>query len=131
MLTLLFVCQEPKDCPQSLESARSASDHLLVGSCSEAADPLLSLGSVDAILMHQKHLQHDCDLIAKLKRFAPQTPVMLLREPTQEKQAKPPGIAATCCVDLSDEELVKSLWMFLRLILGKGILRAARTRSHR
>jgi hypothetical protein len=44
----------------------------------------------------------------------------------ERKEMKPPEIAAVCCVDLGDEELVKSLWGFFRLMLGKQAERRQR-----
>jgi hypothetical protein len=119
MLTLLFLYHDPEEDSRSLASARGSSDRLLVGSCSEAAQLLLSVGLVDAILIHQNHLQHDCDLVTKLKRAAPRTPVMALRDRVEPNQVKPQGITAVCAVDLADEELAKALWLFFRPVLGK------------
>jgi hypothetical protein len=126
MLTLLFVCPDPEDCSHSLAPAPSASDRLLVGRYSEATELLFSGGPVDAIIIHQDHLQHGCNVVAELKRVAPQTPLILLRDRNQRKEMKPPEIAAVCCVDLGDEELVKSLWGFFRLMLGKQAERRQR-----
>jgi hypothetical protein len=123
MLTMLFVYHDPEDCPRSLISAPRASDRLLVERCSEVAEQVLHREVVDAVVLHQDHLQHGCNVVAEVKRVAPRMPLMLLRDQTQQNEPKPPGIAAVCRVDLGDEELVKSLWGFLRLILGKQVLR--------
>jgi len=122
MLTLLFVCHEGEDGSHLLAPAPTASDRLLVGSCSQYPK-LLSPGEpVDAIVIHQDHLQHGCSVIADFKRVAPRTPVMLLRGRNQPRAIKPPGIVAVCCADLQDEKLVKSMWTFFRIILGKQAL---------
>jgi hypothetical protein len=126
MLTLLFVRHDSEDCSRSLAPVPSASDRLLVGRCSKATELLFSGGPVDAIVIHQDHLQHGCNVVAELKRVAPRTPVILLRDQSQQKEMKPPGISAVCCVDQGDEELVKSLWRFFRLILGKQAERRQR-----
>jgi hypothetical protein len=127
MLTLLFVCHEGEDCSHLLGPAPSANDRLLVGSCNQYAK-LFSPGEpVDAIVIHQDHLQHGCGVIAEFKRVAPRTPMMLLRGRNQPKTIKPPGIVAVCCADLRDEKLVKSLWTFFRIILGKQVLTGIET----
>jgi len=120
MLTLLFVCHDGEDCSHWLTPVPSASDRLLVEHCGQAEE-LLSLGGpVDAILLHQDHLQACSALVAKLRNVAPQTPVMLLRTGRkQDDMVKPPGIAAVCSADLQDKNLVTSMWAFFRLVLGK------------
>ncbi|HEX8811053.1 MAG TPA: hypothetical protein VF742_03585, partial [Terracidiphilus sp.] len=65
---------------------------------------------------------HGCSVIAEFKRAAPRTPLMLLRRCNQPQAIKPAGVVAVCCADLRDEKLVKSLWAFFRLILGKQAL---------
>jgi hypothetical protein len=119
MLTLLFVFHSsPGDCPHSLAVVQSLGDRLLLQGCNEGAELLLSNEPIDAIIIHQDHLQHGCDVAAKLRHVTPETPVILLRNRGQRTEMKPTGIAAVCTVDLGDEELVKSMWVFLRLILG-------------
>lgn len=119
MMTLLFVCHEGEDSSHFLAPAPTASDRLLVGSCSQYPRMLLQGEPIDAIVIHQDHLQHGCGVMADFKRGAPRTPIMLLRGISQPKGIKPPGIVAVCCADLQDEKLVRSMWTFFRLILGK------------
>jgi hypothetical protein len=123
MLTLLFVCHEGQDYSHLLKPAPTAGDRLLVGLCSQDPKCLLPVEPVDAIVIHQGRLDHACSVIAEFKRAAPRTPLMLLRGRNQPKGIKPPGVAAVCCADLRDEELVKSLWAFFRVILGKQALK--------
>jgi hypothetical protein len=124
-LTLLFVYHDHADCPHSLASALRARDRLLVVCCSEVSEQFLSREAVDAVLVHQDHLQQNGNLVAELKRVALRTPIILLRGHSQPKEPKPPGVAAVCCVDLEDEELVRSMWGFFCLILGKQALGSA------
>ena len=126
MLTLLFVGHDLQDCAHSLAPARGASDRLLVRHCSQSAELLLPVRPVDAVIIHQDHLQRGCNVVDELKHAAPRTPVILLRDRSQPKEMKPPGIATVCSLDLGDEELVKALWRFFRLILGKQAERRQR-----
>jgi hypothetical protein len=129
MLTLLFIFHaSPEDCPHSLVAAPSASDRLLLRGCSEDVKFLSSDGPFDAVIIRQDHLQHDCDVLAKLKRLTPGTPVILLRDRDQRAAMKPTGIAFVCALDLGEKELVKSMWVFLRLILEKRYDCALRSR---
>jgi|SRR5208282_5545536 len=121
-LTLLFVCDAAEDCSPFRAPLRADNDRLLVGHRTEDTKMLLSGEPVDAIIIHQDHLQDGCSVVGELKRAAPRTPVMLLRTDKQCKGIKPPGIVAVCCADLRDEKLVKAMWMFFRLILGKQAL---------
>ena len=121
-LTLLFVCHVGEDCSHLLTPAPTAGDRLLIGLCSQDPKFLLPVEPVDAIVIHQDHLDHGCSVIAEFKRAAPRTPLMLLRGHNQPKGIKPPGVVAVCCADLPDEKLVKSLWAFFRVILGKQAL---------
>ena len=122
MLTLLFVSHEGEDYSHLLAPAPTAGDRLLVGSCSQYPKLLLPGEAVDAIVIHQNHLQHGCSVIADFRRVAPRTPVMLLRGRNHPKGIKPPGVVAVCCADLRDEKLVRSMWAFFRIILGKQAL---------
>jgi len=120
LLTLLFVCHDGEDCSHLLTPPPTASDRLLVRHCSEDAELLLSGGPVDAIILHQDHFQLCSSLVAKLRSLAPRTPVLLLRTGrNQGNKIKPPGIVAVCSADLRDKNLVRSLWAFFRLVLGK------------
>lgn len=121
ILTLLFVCHEGEDCSQ-FAPAPTANDRLLVAHCGEDPKLILPGEPVDAVVIHEDHLQNGCSVIAELKRVAPRTPVMLLRSLNPRKSAKPPGVVAVCRADLRDEKLVKSMWAFFRLILGKHAL---------
>ena len=124
VLTLLLVCHDSEDCSRLLAPAPTDSDRLLVGRCSQDPKLLLPGEPVDAIVIHQDHLQHGCSVIAEFRRVAPRTPVMLLRSRNEPKAIKPPGIVAVCCADLQDEKLVRSMWTFFRLILGKQAVSA-------
>ncbi len=123
-LTLLFVSHKGEDYSHLLALAPTAGDRLFLGNCGQDLKLLLPGEPVDAIVIHQDHLEHDCSVIAEFKRAAPRTPLMLLRGRNQPKGIKPPGIVAVCCADLQDEKLVKSLWAFFRIILGKQALSA-------
>ena len=125
MLTLWFVCHEGEECPHFFAPAPTAHDRLLVGSCGQDPELVLPGEPVDAIVIHQDHLQRDCGVIAEFSRVAPRTPVMLLRGRNQPKSIKPPGVVAVCCADLRDEKLAKSMWAFFRVILGKQALGVA------
>jgi hypothetical protein len=128
MLTLLFVFHtSPEDCPHSLVAAPSASDRLLLRGCSEYVEPLLSDGPIDAVIIRPDHLQHGCDVVAKLRRLTPGTPVILLCDRGQRTEMKPTGIAFACTLDLGEKELVKSMWVFLRLILEKQAMSGSST----
>jgi hypothetical protein len=82
-------------------------------------DTFCRVGPIDAIIIHQDHLQYGCDVVAKLRRVTPGTPVILLFNRDQRTEMKPTGISAVCTLDLGDEELVRSMWVFLRLIWGR------------
>src|SRR5215472_10125775 len=123
MLTLLFVFHaSPEECPLSLVAAPSARDLLLLQACREDTKLLLSGGPIDAVIIRQDHLQHDCDVVTKLRRLLPGTPVIVLRDRGQRAEMKPTGSAFVCTVGLGDEKLVKSMWVFLRLILKQAIV---------
>jgi hypothetical protein len=125
MLTLLFVSHEGEDHSPLLAPAPTTGDRLLLGNCSQDPKLLFLPGEpLDAIVIHQDHLEHGCSVIAECKRAAPRTPLMLLRGRNQPKGIKPPGIVAVCCADLRDEKLVKSLWAFFRIVFGKQALSA-------
>ena len=89
---------------------------LLLRGWDEDAELLLSGGPIDAIIIHLDHLQHGCDVVAKLRLVTPGTPLIVLRNRGQRIEMKPTGIAFICALDLGDEELVKSMWLFLRLM---------------
>jgi hypothetical protein len=93
---------------------------LLVEHRTEDIKVLLSREPVDAILLDQDHLQDS--VVAELKRFAPRTPLILLRRQSQRAAIKPPGIAAVCCADPEDEKLLNALPIFFSFILGKQVL---------
>lgn len=130
MLTLLFVCHDGEDCSHLLTPVPGIRDRLLVGDCSEDAELLLSSGPVDAIILHQDHFQLCSSVVARLKNAAPRTPVMLLRTGrNQGNTIKPPGIVAVCSADLRDKNLVRSMWAFFRLVLGKQAKAGSRSQS--
>jgi hypothetical protein len=125
ILTLLFVHNPGEVCSPFLAPLRAATLRLLVAHCTEDIKVLLSLEPVDAIILNQDHLQDS--VMAELKHVAPRTPVILLRHQNQHVAIKPPGIAAVCCADPRDEELLNALAIFLGFILGK---RALSFRNH-
>ncbi len=120
MLTLLFLCHDGEDSSHLLTPVPSANDRLLVKHCGEDGGLLLPAVPIDAIILHQDHLQLGCSVIARLKSAAPRTPVMLLRSDRHgSDMIKPPGVVAVCSADLRDKNLVRSMWTFFRLVLGK------------
>src|SRR5271166_1989038 len=119
-LTLLFVGKPGEVGSPFLPPLRVAASRLLVERRREDIKVLLSREPVDAIIIDQDHLQDG--VVTELKRIAPLTPVILLRGHGERAAIKPPGIAAVCCADPEDEELLKAIPIFFGFILGKQVL---------
>ena len=114
ILTLLFVRNPGEVCSPFLAPLRAAAPRLLVEHRTEDIKVLLSREPVDAIILDQDHLQDS--IVAKLKRIAPRTPVILLRRRNQGAAIKPPSIAAVCGADPGDKKLLNAMPIFFGFI---------------
>jgi len=119
ILTLLFVCDKANGGSPFLVPLRAAELRLLVGHHTEDAKTMLAGESVDAIVFDPDHLQDSRGVVAALKHVAPRTPVILLRRKNRHGVIKPPGVAAVCSADPTDEKVLSTIPAFLGLILGK------------
>jgi hypothetical protein len=119
-LTLLFIGNPGEVGSPFLPPLRVAVSRLLVERRKDNIKVLLSGEPVDAVIVDQDRLQYGA--VTELNRIAPRTPVILLRRRSERGAIKPPGIAAVCCADPRDEELLKAIPIFFAFILGKQVL---------
>ncbi len=116
-LTLLLLCDQREPYMLFISALESAGFQVLMARTAVRAKRFLSDTTVDAVLILDSDLCDGSAVGRELKRMAPETPILLHGENSQERQ---PGIDSFWQADLQDEVVVNAMAAFLGQSLGKS-----------